>query len=106
MLKQLRWNEKQYQIYALIDPRDDTIRYVGKSEDVRYRYYQRLHSLGGGEQEMLWIKELKKLGLSPILQILETINAGDLKKSPENREQVRQITLQSRIDRTHLSFPG
>src|SRR5712691_10969682 len=75
MPKQLRWNEKQYQIYTLIDPRDNTIRYVGKSDDTEYRYWQHMHSHGGGRQERYWISELKKLGLSPIVEILETIDA-------------------------------
>jgi hypothetical protein len=33
MPRPLRWNEKQYQIYALIDPIDGLALYVGKSED-------------------------------------------------------------------------
>jgi hypothetical protein len=89
MPKQWRWNEKQYQIYALIDPRDNTIRYIGKSDDAQYRYYQHLHSLGGGRQQRYWISELKKLGLSPIIQILETIDAtiNDAHKVVLQREQ-------------------
>lgn len=74
MPKQLNRNERQYQIYALIDPRDNTIRYIGKSDDVKYRYYQHLHSIGGGRQERQWIRELKILELVPALRILETID--------------------------------
>lgn len=74
MPKQLKRDERQYQIYALIDPRDNAIRYVGKSEDVSYRYYQHLHGIGGGRQEREWIRELKILKLSPTLRILETID--------------------------------
>ncbi|HLG65988.1 MAG TPA: GIY-YIG nuclease family protein [Ktedonosporobacter sp.] len=65
-------NEKQYQIYALIDPRDKSIRYVGLSNDVRYRFAQHLLR-DGGKLERAWIIELQQLGLSPIFQILETV---------------------------------
>jgi GIY-YIG catalytic domain len=76
MPKRLRRHERYYQIYVLIDPRDHAIRYIGKSDDVEYRYYQHLQYLGGGRRERSWIKELKKLGLSPILEILETIEVS------------------------------
>ena len=63
------------QVYALCDPRDDTIRYVGISIDARVRLYQHLHGYGG-RQEWRWISELQKLGLSPVLLILEEIPTG------------------------------
>lgn len=77
MPKRLGKTNRYYQIYALVDPRDNAICYVGKTDDVQYRYYQHVHNMGGGKQERLWIKELKKLGLSPLLQILETISVSD-----------------------------
>src|SRR5258708_4595914 len=74
--KSLKASELQYQIYALIDPRDKCIRYVGLSADVNYRYFQHLHpdTRHQGKQEMAWVKELQRLGLSPILQVLETVD--------------------------------
>ena len=74
MLKRLKWDNKQYQIYALIDPRDNTIRYVGMSDDAQYRFYQHLQCIGIGERERQWIKELQQLNLSLTLQILETVD--------------------------------
>lgn len=73
MPKRLKWSERQYQIYALIDPRDKGIRYVGLSNDAHYRFAQHLIHYGGGKLEIEWIKELQQLGLSPIFQILETV---------------------------------
>ncbi len=96
MPKQLRRNEKQHQIYALIDSRDNSIRYVGKSNDVLYRYYQHLHGIGGGEQERVWIRELKIIGISPTLQILETISISyDAHKVVLERERHRIEKLAS-----------
>jgi hypothetical protein len=60
MPKRLGKSNRYYQIYALVDPRDNAICYVGKSDDVQYRYYQHVHNMGGGKQERLWIKELNE----------------------------------------------
>jgi len=51
MPKRLRQAEKQFHIYALIDPRDDTTRYVGMSDDVEFRFYQHSLRIGIGKQE-------------------------------------------------------
>lgn len=77
MPKRLRQAEKQFHIYALIDPRDNMPRYVGMSDDVEFRFYQHSLRIGIGKQERSWIKELEQSGLSPILEILETIEATD-----------------------------
>lgn len=77
MPKRLEWHERCYQVYALIDPRDNTIRYIGKSGDMQRRYYEHIHLAGGGWNEKKWVNELKDLGLSPVLQILETVDADD-----------------------------
>lgn len=80
MPRRLKWIDRQYQIYALIDPRDNTTRYVGMSSDVNYRLHEHLSLDGkkqGNKEERDWIRELQQLGLSPILQILETL-VGDL----------------------------
>ncbi len=39
MPKRLKWVDKQHQIRALVDPRDNTTRYVGRSNAVQYRLY-------------------------------------------------------------------
>ena len=64
------------QIYALVDPRDNTTRYVGMSKDAQSRLQQHLSGYTGGKAAWLWIKELKELGVSPELHILETIETG------------------------------
>jgi hypothetical protein len=37
--KRLKLNERLYQIYAFIDPRDSTTRYVGMTGDADSRHY-------------------------------------------------------------------
>jgi hypothetical protein len=65
-----------YEIYALIDPRDNTTRYVGLSTNAQMRLYGHLSGNQSNFEERKWIAELRQEGLSPLLQILETIQAG------------------------------
>lgn len=72
MPRHLRQAEEQYQIYALIDPRDNITRYIGISRDAMVRYYQHI-TAPCSRKTLRWIEELGKLGLHPVLQLLETI---------------------------------
>jgi hypothetical protein len=62
-------------IYILIDPRDLCVRYVGKTNNPKERMrahisphvYMRHNNL-----KCIWTKELKGMGLKPIMQILTT----------------------------------
>src|SRR5260370_31240290 len=65
---------RTYFIYALIDPRDDSIRYVGLTEYPDIRLKQ--HILGDGNiPKRKWVSELNRLGLSPIMQTIETVQS-------------------------------
>jgi DNA-binding XRE family transcriptional regulator len=66
-----------YQIYALIDPRDYTTRYVGMSRNAQRRLFQHLLGDQGNEQKNNWLLELLEEGVYPILRILETIDAEE-----------------------------
>lgn len=61
-------------IYALIDPRDNIVRYVGVTKNVYSRLKEHTKSSSKKDDKGEWIAELDKLGLSPELEILETIN--------------------------------
>lgn len=54
-------------VYALLDPRDGTIRYVGVSTNVQGRV--QFHRNGGGAKDnpakVAWVGELRVLGLEP-----------------------------------------
>jgi hypothetical protein len=47
-----------YEIYALIDPRDEFVRYVGLSISAEVRFIGHLQGSSGNEQEKHWILEL------------------------------------------------
>jgi hypothetical protein len=67
-------------VYALVDPRDETIGYVGVTKMLRKRYLfhltqsLRLNALHIPRCE--WINELERLGLVPLLSILERTTHG------------------------------
>jgi GIY-YIG catalytic domain-containing protein len=60
-------------IYALIDPRDDTVRYVGVTRDVYFRLSRHVKDASKMDRKGTWINGLEQLGLSPELEILETV---------------------------------
>jgi len=64
-------------IYALLDPRDAAVRYIGKTIQtpaarLRRHLQRRFHTRKG-----CWISQLKEQGLKPIWQTLEVIPAGE-----------------------------
>jgi GIY-YIG catalytic domain len=98
--KRLNQANRRYQIYALIDPRDNAIHYIGMSDDAEYRFYQYSLNRKVSERQKRWFKELQRLGLSAIPQILETVvpNTLDAARSREEywiQEMQARVTLLS-----------
>lgn len=65
---------KTTNIYILIDPRNQQIRYVGKTNnpDERFKnHMNRGHNKLSHKRN--WIESLKKLGLKPIMQIIDIV---------------------------------
>lgn len=60
-------------IYALIDPRNNAVRYVGCAGDIDKRLQEHMRSKNLGLPKYQWLAELKQSGLSPRLEILETV---------------------------------
>lgn len=62
-----------YTIYSLIDPRDDTVKYIGLTEYPDIRLKQ--HIMGDGNiPKREWINELEKLGLAPVMRTIEMVH--------------------------------
>lgn len=59
-------------IYALVDPRTQQIRYVGKANDPQHRLRDHLREKRKSYKNS-WIKELRDNGLVPELQIVEEV---------------------------------
>jgi len=63
------------QIYVLKDPRNDEIYYVGCTKNIHQRFKAHLNPARDlVTPKRQWIKELRELGLKPILSILEDVD--------------------------------
>ncbi|NBP02993.1 MAG: GIY-YIG nuclease family protein [Proteobacteria bacterium] len=58
-------------VYALCDPRNQLVYYIGKTNDLQKRFQSHVSAYGGKSKKNSWIKSLKKTGLEPELKILE-----------------------------------
>lgn len=57
-------------IYALIDPRDRQIRYIGQTDNVHTRYGQHMNDTAQ-TKKVAWLTELKSLGIKPDFIVLQ-----------------------------------
>lgn len=69
--------KKEFLIYALVDPRDDLIRYVGQSAIGIQRARQHLEpsELKLDTYKVRWIKTLLRLSMKPQIKVLERVNS-------------------------------
>jgi hypothetical protein len=76
-------------IYALTDPRDGAVRYVGKSRDAERRYRQHLGERRRKTPVYSWIASLAEQGLVPGLTILGVCNESEWKE--RERAMIAQL---------------
>lgn len=64
-------------IYCLSDPRDGTVRYVGKADNPSRRLLHHLkpHLLKARTQKNSWIRKLLSIGMKPLVRVLEKVEA-------------------------------
>jgi predicted GIY-YIG superfamily endonuclease len=70
--------EVDYYIYALRDPRDDSVRYVGRTKNLKGRLQQHLYNKSDGSfvhARREWIQEVRSVGLRPVMEVVETLRA-------------------------------
>ena len=70
-------------LYALIDPRTVEIRYIGKTTNPKARYKGHLYDQSKTHRGA-WLRVLRRLGLKPVMNILEPIGSS---KEAAVREQ-------------------
>jgi hypothetical protein len=58
-------------IYALVDPRNNAVRYVGKSNEPKARFFIHMHYECSNGHKQNWLNQLKRLGLLPVMEIIE-----------------------------------
>jgi DNA-binding transcriptional regulator YiaG len=66
-----------YSIYRLIDPRDNTTRYIGLTIDPDARLKGHVSDKKRNGKRSAWVKELGMLNLQPKMEILETVIEGE-----------------------------
>jgi hypothetical protein len=65
-------------IYVLIDPRTNKIRYVGKANNVNQRYAAHLNRARKHQiHKKNWIEQLKHEGLKPIIEVIDIVPIED-----------------------------
>lgn len=67
-----------YSVYALVDPRNESIHYIGMSKNAWRRYAMHLLIPSKATPaKNAWVEELRKLDLSPLLTILEVVETEE-----------------------------
>jgi predicted GIY-YIG superfamily endonuclease len=69
--KRLCQDQTPYEVYALLDPRNEETRYIGISHNAEKRYQQHLYKYDKNKHKSIWIAELQAIGLRPVLSIIE-----------------------------------
>jgi len=65
-------------IYTLTDPRTNEVRYVGKANNLTQRYRAHLNRARKHQtHKKNWLKQLKKEGLKPIIEIIDVVPVDD-----------------------------
>lgn len=62
-------------IYVLVDPRDGTVRYVGRTNRPQARY--QVHCARGSGKVRAWVNELREQDCLPVMQIVEIVRRED-----------------------------
>jgi predicted GIY-YIG superfamily endonuclease len=62
-----------YVIYALVDPRDNTVHYVGCTQNVYDRFIAHIQCSGNNYAKNAWIHELRTINKMVIMETLEEI---------------------------------
>ena len=64
-------------IYALVDPSDKSMRYVGYTSDPKHRICAHIGTTFADTPRAIWIVHLKERGLQPILKALQCVPLAD-----------------------------
>lgn len=65
--------EKPEYVYTLSDPRDNSVRYVGKTNNPQERLIFHLSLRESNQPKNEWIQELQGLELTPTMTVIETV---------------------------------
>lgn len=66
-------------IYALVDPRYDTVRYIGRTTNLAQRYHAHMNFCDYVDGKYEWACELRSLGMTFLMYVIEeatSVEAG------------------------------
>ena len=72
--------ERNYVIYALVDPRDESVRYIGITDNMPTRFMHHLRETGSRTAKGTWLAELRCYGLQPTIKILEEMRVKETQR--------------------------
>lgn len=72
-----------YTVYALIDPRDYAVCYIGITNDVYERFFQHLRCDGTNPVKDAWITELRQANVLLIMKTLEVVEDAEKARERE-----------------------
>ena len=91
---------KNYYIYILICPVDNTIRYVGVTVTTKSSLKQHMVGHEGILEKIIWINSLKKNKLKPILEVVA------VEKSKDMAHHMEALFIQKYAKEVHPIFNG
>lgn len=92
-------------LYGLVDPRNDQVRYIGKSVDPPRRLNQHLREARKSESQdykSRWIRTLLAINLLPVLTVLEVVTSDEW----QARERELIAEYRRRFDLTNITAGG
>jgi hypothetical protein len=93
-------------IYALVDPRNDAVRYVGRAYEPQIRLREHINSeYAANPAKYRWIRELKKSGLLPRLEVLEGVY-GSLQDADLRERYWIQYFVSTGAELTNKQYMG
>lgn len=94
-------------IYALIDPRTNEIRYIGKTnQKLNIRYTSHMRDVRPS-RKLNWLISLKNAGLKPRIEIIEKLNEGSVLSDWQDAERFWISYLRSiGVSLTNLTIGG
>jgi len=92
-------------IYGLYDPRNGNLRYIGKTLNLKTRLYLHLREIRNTHKNQ-WLKNLKDLGLSPEMKVLQIIENSDDKDWQDIEKEWISKSLKEGHPLTNLDSGG
>lgn len=91
-------------IYALVDPRNNAVRYVGRTYEPQIRLGEHFRSgYAANPARYRWIQDLRKNGLFPLMEVLEGVY-GSLQDADARERVWIQHFLRAGADLTNIQY--